>query len=249
MRSSISCNLLPKALVLLLLLIARPSAVAESKPDEPEAGTDRIWIKEYLRIKALTGQSFPKAPMDLCFLGDSLTAFWPATAPKVWRSEFGKLQVINAGLSGDTTQNILYRVQNGNFHSLQPRVIVLMAGINNLGLDPAVNPAAVARGVAKIVHTLREKSPSSKILVLSLLPSAEAANPIRQRIRQTNDLLARLPDGTSVFYFDLHDRFLDKTGALVPGLTLDGTHLTPLGYQVWADAMRPVLIRLLPVGR
>jgi beta-glucosidase len=96
------------------------------------------------------------------------------------------------------------------------------------------------------VTTLRRKSPTSKILLLSIFPAAEAASPIRARILATNKRLATLDDQTTVFYLDLFNAFLDPEGNLPASISPDGTHLTAKGYKIWAEAMRPTLEKLLP---
>jgi lysophospholipase L1-like esterase len=228
--------------LLLMTGLASPSAIA---PDQPEASSDRLWIREHLRIKSLVQHASRQAAPDIYFLGDSITAFWPETGKDSWGALTGKFRVLAAGLSGDTTQNLLYRIQNGAFEGIRPRVVVLMAGLNNLGLEPSLEPAALTKGIAKIVGILQTKSPSTRILVLSLLPSSEAGNPVRARIRETNALLAKLANQTSIFYLNVHDRFLDAAGHIPPPLTIDGTHPSAAGYRVIAASLRPVLDQLL----
>ncbi len=122
---------------------------------------------------------------------------------------------------------------------------MVLAGINNLGLNPDLSPDELARGVRRIVATVRAKSPTSKVLLLSIFPSSEPADPVRARIVETNKRLALLNDNASVFYLDLYPAFLDKDGVFSPAISPDGTHLNAKGYQIWADAMRPTLQKLL----
>jgi len=184
--------------------------------------------------------------MDIYFLGDSLTEYWPQVAKEHWEKEFGQFQVLNCGVAGDTVQNVLYRITHGEFDGIHPKVIVLLAGINNLGIYPDLPPEELVQGTKAILSVLKVKSPESKILLLGLFPAgANPANPVRARILQTNRLLKEFADNKTVFYLDLYDRFLDKDGRMLPDISPDELHLNAKGYQIWADNMRPELNRLL----
>ena len=206
---------------------------------------DKQWIGKHNYLASLVLQASRKPQLDIYFLGDSITEFWPELAKDVWTAEFGRMRVLNCGVSGDTTQNMLYRIIHGEFDHISPRVVVLLAGTNNLSLFPQLTSDDLTRGVQRIVSTLRAKSPTSKILILSILPSGDASNPLRSRIHETNKRLAAMSGGSFVFYLDIFSAFLDSDGRFLPGISRDGTHLTAKGYQVWADAMRPTLQKLL----
>jgi lysophospholipase L1-like esterase len=230
----------------LLTAMAMTSFAADPlKPDVPQPCLEKHWLGMHNYLTGLVRQASQKPTLDIYFLGDSITEFWPAHGKQVWAEEFGKLRVLNCGVSGDTTQNILYRITQGGFERISPRVVVLPAGINNLGLSPELKPEDLAKGLQRIVTTIQGKSPASKILLLSIFPCDEVSAPIRNRIRETNKQLAKLGDDKSVFYLDIHDAFLDPAGNFTTAVTLDGTHLNANGYKIWADAMRPTLKKLL----
>lgn len=229
-----------------LLLLATSAFAAETlMPDVPQPCMDKQWLGKHNYLASLVTQASRKAPLDVYFLGDSITEFWPEIGKDVWRAEFGRMRVLNCGVSGDTTQNMLYRITHGEFEHISPKVVVVLAGTNNLGLFPQLASEDLARGVSRIISTLRAKSPTRKVLVLSILHSGDPSSPLRTRIRETNVHLASLSDGSSVFYLDIFEAFLDSTGQFLPGASLDGTHLSAKGYQIWADSMRPTLQKLL----
>lgn len=235
-----------KTLTLLFSLLC--GAVGAAEPlgaDAPLPSYDKHWFDKHNYLAGLVLHSSREAPLDIYFLGDSITEFWPILGKNVWQKEFGKMRVLNCGVAGDTTQNILYRITHGEFDRIAPKVVVVLAGINNLGLKADLSPNELARGVRRIVAIVRAKSPTSKVLVLSIFPSSEPADPIRRRIVDTNKRLALLNDNASVFYLDLYQAFLDKDGVFSPAISPDSTHLNAQGYQIWADAMRPTLQKLL----
>jgi len=218
-----------------------PAKVPSPRPDED-------WLNKHTYLISLVREASRQPPpqLDIYFLGDSITEWWPLMANEVWNAEFGRLRVLNCGASGDRTENILYRITHGEFEQITPRVIVLLAGINNLGGSPQLKPQEVVRGLEQIVATLRAKSPASKILLLSIFPAGHRSDPIRSRIIDTNKRLNSLVDQASVFYLDIYEKFLDPEGNLPASIAPDGLHLNAAGYQIWADGMRPALHELLP---
>lgn len=235
-----------KLFPLLLTAMAMTVFAADApKPDVPQPCLEKHWFGMHNYLTGLVRQASQKPALDVYFLGDSITEFWPTLGKQVWESEFGKLKVLNCGVSGDTTQNILYRITQGEFDRISPKVVVLLAGINNLGLSPELKPEDLAKGLQRIVTTLQGKSPASKIILVSILPCDESSAPVRNRIRETNQQLAKLGDDQSVFYLDIHDAFLDPAGNFTTAVSPDGTHLNANGYKIWAEAMRPILKKLL----
>jgi lysophospholipase L1-like esterase len=228
------------------ILICAFHAVADLPPDTPFPSNDKWWYNYHNYLTGLVTQASSKPRLDIYFLGDSITEFWPHLAKDVWDKEYGTLRVLNNGVRGDTTQNILYRITHGEFERIHPKVVVLLAGINNLGTDPKLAPQSLAKGIQAIIAVLHAKSPESKILLISILPSGELpADPVRKRIQDTNALLAKLADDKTIFFLDIYNHFLDADGKFSPELTPDELHLNARGYQVWADAMRATLQKLL----
>ena len=221
-------------------------AAAGPSPDTPFPANDKWWSHYHVYLTGLVTQASSKPPLDIYFLGDSLTEFWPVIGKDVWETEFGHLHVLNNGVRGDTTQNILFRITHGEFERIHPKVVVLMAGINNLGLDPTVTPQSLTKGIQAIIGVLHAKSPESKILLLSILPSGELpTDPVRKRIQDTNALLSKLADDKTIFFLDIYNRFLDAVGKFNADVSPDEVHLTAKGYRIWADAMRATLQKLL----
>ncbi len=234
--------------MLLASFVSSLIAADLSQPNVAAPCLDKRWFGKHNYLVSLVRQASQKPELDLYFLGDSITEFWPELGKDSWQREFGKLRVLNCGVSGDTTQNILYRIEHGEFDHITPKVVVLLAGINNLGSSPGLQPGDLASGLQRIVATLRRKSPASKILLLSIFPSSEPTDPIRGRTQATNLEIAKLADNANVFYLDIYGAFLDANGVFPPSVSPDGLHLYAKGYQIWADAMRPTLQRLLDLA-
>jgi lysophospholipase L1-like esterase len=181
--------------------------------------------------------------IDLLFLGDSITEGWGQNA--VWQKNYANHNAANFGIGGDTTENVHWRIQNGEIEGLSPKVVVLLIGTNNFGLE-GHSPDQVAKGIAAIVQTLRKKLPSSKVLLLAIFPRDEKpGTDARTKIKKVNDQIAGLDDKKNVRFLDIGAKLANPDGTLSKEIMPDFLHLSEKGYQIWADAMDPLLKQLL----
>ncbi len=184
---------------------------------------------------------------QLVFLGDSITAGWGGKKD-IWEKAFGKYQPANFGIGGDRTQHVLWRIQNGELDGIKPKACVVMIGTNNSGSDPA---EGIAKGVTAIVETIRAKQPQAKIFLLAVFPrgekpsTPEKANAGRDKLKQVNEIIAKLDDGKNVHFLDIGAKFLQPDGSISKDIMPDFLHLSAAGYQIWADAISPKLAELM----
>ena len=181
---------------------------------------------------------------QLVFLGDSITAGWAGNGKDVWAKAFAGYTPANFGIGGDRTQHVLWRILNGELEVIKPKAFVVMIGTNNVGADSA---EGIAKGVTAIVETVRAKQPQAKILLLAVFPRGEKAspNPGRDKLKQVNAIIAKLDDGKNVFFLDIGNKFMQPDGSLTKEIMPDFLHLSPAGYQIWADAIGPKLAELM----
>jgi lysophospholipase L1-like esterase len=212
----------------------------DAKTGQPQAG----FIAAHEKFVAIAKEG--KA--ELLFLGDSITAGWAGNGKDVWAKEFDAWKPANFGIGGDQTQHVLWRIENGELEKFKPKALVLMIGTNNTGRDSA---EAIAKGVTKIVETIRKKTPTTKILLLAVFPrgekpsSPEKANPGRDKIKEVNSIIAKLDDKKNIHFLDIGEKFLQPDGSLSKDIMPDFLHLSPPGYQIWADAIKPKLKELM----
>ena len=185
---------------------------------------------------------------DLEFIGDSITQGWESGGKTVWQEFYGQRKVINFGVSGDRTQHVLWRFENGQLDGIKARVAVVMIGTNNSNNntnkdDPT--PADILEGVTAIVQQIRTRQPDTKVLLLGIFPRAKTFSPQRGQILQVNQALARLDDGKHVFFLDIGSQFIENDGSISTGMMRDALHPGEAGYKVWANAMEPKLKELL----
>lgn len=185
-----------------------------------------------------------KGEGQLVFLGDSITAGWAGNGKEVWAKAFGAYQPLNFGIGGDRTQHVLWRIENGELEGIKPKAAVVMIGTNNSGTDPA---EGIAKGVTRIIETIRAKQPQAKILLLAVFPRGEkpSPNPGRDKLKKVNEMISKLDDGKNVFFLDIGDKFMKPDGTLTKDVMPDFLHLSAAGYQMWADAISPKLAELM----
>jgi lysophospholipase L1-like esterase len=224
--------------------------------------TDPYWRGEFDRVN----REVAKADgAQVVFFGDSITLGWSigkAPGKAIWESRFARHRPLNMGNSGDITPVMLYRVTHGNLAFAQgqaPRVAVLLCGTNNysvtqsdsgkvkwdLGLDTP--PQEVADGIRAIAQKFRCRLPITRVIVLGILPVKNQEK--WKKCQETNRILAgyEYPKDKVVF-LDTQDRFTNPDGTLKADFYTDGTHLTTKGYEVLADALEPVIDRLIEAG-
>lgn len=180
-------------------------------------------------------------PIGALFIGDSITHGW--VSPKdIWAKVFGAYNPANFGISGDKTQHVLWRIENGELEGISPKVVVLMIGTNNIGSSVE----EIVRGDKKIADEIHARLPDARLLLLGIFPrAARADDPARSKIKAVNLELARLDDGAKTRYLDIGAKFLDAEGNLPRAIMPDFLHPNHAGYQIWADAMGPLLDEMM----
>lgn len=183
-------------------------------------------------------------PCDLIFIGDSITdnftgrptPSWGSVGGEVWDKYYANRRALNFGVGADTTQNVLWRLDNMDIKELKPKVAVVLIGTNN----NKNSPAEIAAGVKAVIEKTRQTFSTAKIILVSILPNARAT----EKMAEANKLIQPLGDDKSVFYFDLAAK-MTPVGNSWKGLGSDRLHLLPEGYELWASEMEPLLTKLL----
>lgn len=235
-----------------LLLAALGSALAQTRvpADQPVARTDQNSLTAHTQLleKAKAGG------IDVYFEGDSITRRWGATDyPELlanWKQNFFGWNAANFGWGADSIQNILWRLHNGELDGVNPKIIVLLAGTNNVGgrLLPGGEEARVAditKGLQAVLSVMQAKAPGAVIIVTGIFPRNDnmAVMPVIDKI---NSNLSRLADGKKIRYLNVNDKLADRDGKLFDGMmNPDKLHPAIKGYQVWADGLKPIFTELL----
>jgi lysophospholipase L1-like esterase len=235
------------------LLVVMALASGKKRPHaavRPVPRPQKRWQQRHQRLR----ERARKGDVEVLFLGDSITHGWEVEGKEVWAEHFAPLGAANFGMSSDHTQHVLWRITEGKeLEGLQARVVVLLIGTNNTGADlegrisqGGQSAAEIAEGVAAIVQELRRRQPQAHILLLGIFPRAASPDaPVRARVKEVNERIAKLGDQEKVHYLDIGVRFLGKGDVLSAEVMPDFLHLSPKGYRLFADAITPEVKRLL----
>jgi len=193
-----------------------------------------------------------KGGIDVYFVGDSITRRWGTKDQQYramlenWTTNFFGWNAGNFGWGADGIQNILWRLENGELDGVNPKIIVVLAGINNVGRNPGGDEKVenITRGLKAIVKVCQEKAPKAVILLTGIFPRNDNMAVVPE-INKINDNLAAMANGKTIRYLNVNDKLADKDGKLFPGMSQDSLHPTVKGYQVWADGLKPIFTEIL----
>ena len=195
-----------------------------------------------------------KGGIDIYFEGDSITRRWGTSDAQYranlanWNANFFGWNAADFGWGADRIENILWRLQNGELDGVNPKIIVLLAGINNVGARSGdeVKVEDISRGIKAILDICQEKAPGATIILTAIFPRNDNMAVI-PTINEINRNLAKFADGKRIRFLDVNDKLADKEGKLIDGMmsARDQLHPTVKGYQVWADGLKPIFTELL----
>lgn len=186
---------------------------------------------------------------DVLLVGDSITQQWGSPLEKgelneAWKKRFASYRTLNIGIGGDKSQNVLWRLDHGGVEGLLPRVVIVMIGNNNMFFTPETGIEAAAKGVQTVVANIREKFPLAEVVVAKILPAHTPGNRFYEDIRKTNLAMdsLKLDSDSKVHVLDLWGDFTNADGSIKAALfTADNIHLSPAGYGVYAERLKPLL--------
>jgi len=173
---------------------------------------------------------------DIIFVGDSITQNWRAAGEPLWEKYFIPRHALDFGLSGDRTQNVLWRLNTYPLASIHPKIAVLLVGTNNT----SSTPLQIAAGVQAVMDRLEMVFPGVKIIVTSIMPNGRA----NDLMMAANAMIKTAANGKTVFYLDLVP-LMPQQEKSWKGLGPDRLHPDLSGYQIWSDALLPLIDKLL----
>jgi lysophospholipase L1-like esterase len=202
--------------------------------------TDRIYLVLVPTIRPIVAraakkrrelfEAAPPTPGQVLFLGDSITAWGK------WDELFPELSTINRGINGDTTEDVLARLDEA---VVSPAAVSLLIGTNDLHTYRRLkDPAGIAARVEEIITRIQKGSPGTPIFLNSVTPRTAL---FAARIHSLNDRYQEIAKRTGVTYVDLWPALSDGADGLRSEFTQDHLHLIEPGYRAWSDVLRPLL--------
>lgn len=200
---------------------------------------DGTWLERHEKFVARAKQG----DVDLLWLGDSITDNWNRNKA-TYRTLYPNIKAANFGIGGDGTQNLLWRLENGELDGIQPKVAIVLIGANNVQWHASEQ---IAAAIERIVKTIRTQCPKAKVLLMGILPRADvpASSPAHQRTREVNAIIRKLDDGRNVRYLDIGSKLTHADGTIVDDAFADKVHLSPKGFTLWAESMQPLLDEMM----
>ncbi len=209
----------------------------------PSQRTDEHAVERRAFFMALPNRKTTR----LVFLGDSITRRWVENL-ELWNKFFQRHDPVNLGVGSDATQNVIWRIQNGDIDGMDPRVLVLLIGANNA---PTNTGEEITAAVKKIIDIIRARMPKTRILLMAIFPRGPQKKGTLEDpfymdvIRQANKGLAALADGKTIRFMDIGARFLGPDGEVDTSLLGDRLHPIAAGFQVWGEAIAPVIEEMM----
>ena len=234
----------PQPAVVTPPVVMIPPVVLPKIPDPRPISTTTPNVLRYLvnpnLLKFASAQvaGFNDKDADMIFIGDSITEAWLGPGKEVWDANFAPRNALDFGISGDETEHVLWRLSNYPLQKLHPKVGVILIGTNNTHNTPA----EIAEGVKAVIGKTQSLFPGIKIILVSIMPNRRA----NSLMMAADEILKTFDDNRTVFYLDMVP-LMTPVGDNWKGLSTDHLHPNAAGYQLWTDAMLPLLNRLLPV--
>jgi lysophospholipase L1-like esterase len=205
----------------------------------PVPRNDAWWQKRHQAVLDRVKQG----NVGMIWIGDSITHGWETGGKDVWHREWSKYNPVNMGFSGDRTQHVLWRLENGEISGINPKVAVIMIGTNNCGVN---SPKEIADGIVAICQTLRKDLPHTKILLLGIFPRDPNTNSRARKINaEASQIASTIADNKHIYYMNINDKFLDKDGNLSKDIMPDYLHPNEKGYGIWAEAIEHKVAKLM----
>lgn len=221
-----------------LALLVAAGAHGANSATKPEPKKEDWWQERHAQMNERVKQG----NVDLLFIGDSITHGWEGEGAPIWEQYYAARNAVNLGIGGDRTEHVLWRLENGNIAGVSPKLAVVMIGTNN---HKANSAGEIAEGVTAIIRKLRNDLPEMKILLLGIFPRTDVEQELQDKLKQVNTLIADLAADKMVKYFDIGRFFLDDAGALPKEVMPDLLHPNAKGYQIWAEAVEPMIAELM----
>ncbi len=188
---------------------------------------------------------------DLIFIGDSITHFFAGhpgytdRGDDIWNKYYSERNTLNLGFGWDRTQNVLWRLSNGEFAGQTPRLVVLNIGTNNTSATEnarANTPEEILEGIKAVCHKIWAFSPKTHILLMALFPRDDKASERRKTIAEINQLIKTFSGSDKrLSFMDIGAKFLDANGEIILSHMPDKCHPGSSGYKIWAEEIEPVI--------
>ena len=208
-------------------------------------GEGEWWIERHQTILS----RLTKDP-ELILIGNSIfQSLDDENRQEVWEKYLDQYRTVNMGISGDRTENVIWRLQNGSLENINPKVAVILIGTNNTDGNHYPNistPEELAGGIWKICEIVEEKLPDTKILIMGILPYGYKPSHRDNINKATNSLSSNFPEKNPIIHYtDIGHVYLDTGGKVRKELMPDYLHPNSEGHLLMFEALEDEIARLM----
>ncbi len=183
-----------------------------------------IYIKSSKNNQELALYRKYKTSDTILFIGNSIIARCN------WNELLDSKNIINDGVGGITSYEIFLKLSG--LLKTNPKKIFFEMGSNDIYRNAYLQD--VMDNFHNILYTVKIKCPLAKIYFMSVLPNEESRiefRGINGRIDDLNSTIEVFCKKYNVVYVDVNSLLKNNDGKLSHEYSLDGSHLTPLGYE------------------
>lgn len=203
------------------------------------------WAKRHAAVTKIAADR--KA--SLVFIGDSITQMFGGEphdrsqpGKDVWEKFYAKRNAANLGFGYDYLENTLWRLRHGELDGAKAKVVVMHIGTNNLDKN---SPEEIAAGVRALLDEIQKRQPQAHIILMAIFPRGAKPDARRAKLDAVNPLLAQFAAPGRITFLDIGAKFLQPDGSIAREVMGDFLHPTAKGYEIWAEAIEPLLVKLL----
>lgn len=187
------------------------------------------YFKEVREVKETVIEEKSVVDENIVFVGDSL----------IQRYDLNKfydgMKVVNSGISGDKTNDILSNMEE-RVYRYNPSKVIILVGTNDYN---TLSNEEVVKNIGKMIDGIKENRKYADIYVQSLYPVNKNVNngeSVRSRnnekIRDINNLLKKKCEEKKVEYINVYELLVDEDGNLAESYTDDGLHVNNDAYKI-----------------
>lgn len=193
-----------------------------------EGGAKKYGEYYHNKVAAFTEENKTLSDVDIAFIGDSITDGYAQ-----YGSAYSDYKVAWRGIGGDTTAGLYDRL-DVSLYAVNPKVIVLLIGINNID--------TMFENYEKIIGDITQRLPEAELIIQSLHPTSKGLSDRNERILSANERIKNIAAQYGCTYVDMHSALKDEaTGEYSSLYTDDGLHPNAKGYEKITEVLLPII--------
>jgi len=238
-----------KKIIFIVFAVAILISCVSKKENPAVIPTDKLfnnWWKERHEIVLEKNKLNP----ELILIGNSiLHSLDNDDRRSVWEKYLDKYNTVNMGFSGDRTENVIWRLQNGEIDGISPKVALVLIGTNNTDGNhylKVTQPKELAEATWEICKIIREKLPDTQIVLLGILPYGYKPNYRNNINMATNQIISEFSaKDSNIHYYDINSVFVDTDNNVKELLMPDFLHPNAEGHLLMFNTIESNINKLM----